>query len=253
MQSRWLLPVHRRVDAPIRLLCLPYSGASAASFVDWRGYVPACVDAQAVQLPGRANRLREPPYSSLPRLVEALTDALLPQLAHPTVLFGHSMGALLAFELARSLRRRDAPAPLALLLSGCRAAHLPSRTRLHDLPQDELLARLAALGGAPAAVLDNRDLLDLLLPALRADLEVAETYRHETESPLDVPIVAFAGDADEQATAADVRAWCVHTTAGCAVEIFAGAHFFLQGAAFRERVAVWLEHIAGDFRECPSV
>jgi medium-chain acyl-[acyl-carrier-protein] hydrolase len=238
MNGRWLAPVSRRPHAAFGLVCFPYGGGSAAGFHGWGAWLPASFDAYAVQLPGRANRLREPPRRSLPGLVEELADVLAPALKRPTILFGHSMGALLAFEVARVLRRRGDPEPRALLLSGCRAAHVPARTRWRELDDEDFVAVLATLGGTPAEVLENRELVELALPALRADLELAETYRHEPEPPLEVPIAAFAGTDDELATPEDVRGWCRHTEAGFSLDVFVGGHFFLDdaGTAFRERV-----------------
>jgi medium-chain acyl-[acyl-carrier-protein] hydrolase len=247
MNGRWLAPVSPRPRAAFRLVCFPYGGGSAASFHGWRDWLPANFDTYAVQLPGRANRLREPPRRSLRPLVEELADALGPDLRRPTVVFGHSLGALLAFELARALRRRGDPPPLTLLLSGCRAAHVPPRTRWGELDDDDFVAFVARLGGTPPEVLRNRELLELALPALRADLELFETYRHEPEPPLDVPIAAFAGTDDDQAPVEDVREWRLHTAAGFSFDLLPGGHFFLDhaGTVFAERVVSRLTYAAG--------
>jgi medium-chain acyl-[acyl-carrier-protein] hydrolase len=233
VRNPWLMPLRRGAGGASGLICFPYGGGSAAVFHGWGERLPAGVELHGVQLPGRTTRVFEPAYTSLPPLVDALVQALGPALRRPTVLFGHSMGALLAFELARELRRRGAPGPVALILSGCPAAHLPIGSRVHDLPEPELLARLVRLGGTPPELLQDRELLDLVLPAVRADFAVAETYRHSAEPPLDVPIAAFAGRHDEHAAVDDVDAWREHTSAGFTLDVLPGEHFFIHTEADR--------------------
>jgi surfactin synthase thioesterase subunit len=233
-RSPWLTPLRRgQPAAEAGLICFPYGGASAAVFHGWGERLPAAVDVHAVQLPGRTARLFEPPFTSLPALVEALAEALAPALARPTVMFGHSIGALLAFELTRELRRRRGRAPAALFLSACPAPHIPIRTRLHELPEPDLIAQLAALGGTPAELLADRGLLDLVLPAVRADFELAETYSYAPEPPLELPIAAFAGRGDEHAGVDAVGAWREHTTAAFTLDVLGGGHFFIHAEAER--------------------
>jgi medium-chain acyl-[acyl-carrier-protein] hydrolase len=165
-------------------------------------------------------------------LVCALADALSAHLDRPFLLFGHSMGAIVAFELLRELRRRAHPLPQLLIVSGHRAPHLRSRRRpLHCMPTEQLIEDVRKLNGIQQAVLDHQELRDLLLPALRADLAVCETYLYEGGTALDVTICALAGDRDLDATPADLAAWRAHTTCSFALHVIPGDHFFMQRAS----------------------
>jgi medium-chain acyl-[acyl-carrier-protein] hydrolase len=160
-------------------------------------------------------------------LVADLAEAMWPLLDRPLMLLGHSMGALVAFELARALRRRHGPVPLGLFAAACAAPQLPRRTALHKLPSAELWAELRYFGGTPEQVLGSDELKALVEPALRADLEICETYRYVEEAPLDCPIVAFGGDDDHDVTLEELRAWKAQTTSSFRISTFAGGHFFI--------------------------
>jgi medium-chain acyl-[acyl-carrier-protein] hydrolase len=163
-------------------------------------------------------------------LIGALADALGPQLESPFALFGHSMGGLVAFELARELRRRGARAPEHLYVAGRLAPEAPpTRPLVHDLPDatmiDVMQRRYRAI---PRAVLDEPEFLALLLPTLRADMSVIETYTYQAEAPLDVPLTIFGGVDDEGVPLAGLEAWRAHTTKSVAIHAVAGGHFFLS-------------------------
>jgi medium-chain acyl-[acyl-carrier-protein] hydrolase len=187
------------------------------------------VEVCAVQLPGRDTRYREPAYDRLPPLVSALADALRPYCDRPFALFGHSMGALVAFELARELRRRDEQAPERLAVSGRCAPHLPPRHGpLHTLPEGEFRAELRRMGGTPAAVLDNDEFMGVFLPTLRADFTAHGTYVYTEEPPLDCPILALGGLRDHLAPVTDLDAWRQHTRSAFELRSLPGDHFFVQ-------------------------
>lgn len=215
-------------ERPTRIFCIPYAGGSAAAYARWRTLADERVDLIPVQLPGRGARIRERPVDRLDRLAAMLAEALGPRLDRPFALFGHSMGALLAFETARTLRRTGQPLPAALFVSARRAPQRPSRRPpLHQLSDTELIAELRALDGTPPAVLEDEELLGLMLPIVRADLKAVETHDHHPEPPLDCPIRAFGGTRDSIAPD-DLRAWSVQTTRGFALTMFDGGHFFLN-------------------------
>jgi medium-chain acyl-[acyl-carrier-protein] hydrolase len=228
--SPWLVVRRQPSRTAIRLFCFPYAGGGASAFRQWTA--AGNLDIWAVQLPGREDRFTHPPFTTLPSLLAPLRDALLPFLAQPFAFFGHSMGALVAYELTRELRRSAAPMPRALFVSGRRAPHLPPRKRpLHDLPDVEFERELRALNGTPAAVLADRELMALMAPLLRADFAVCETYAPAKERPLDIPIHALGGIDDPEATAEELEGWREHTTAFGGVRQFQGDHFYLQGEA----------------------
>jgi medium-chain acyl-[acyl-carrier-protein] hydrolase len=230
-KSRWFAHIKPNPQARLRLFCFPYAGGSALIFRKWVDILPSFVEVCPVQLPGRGNRLDEEPFTCPDELVRAVAAALLPHLDKPFALFGHSMGATISFELARLLRREGAVMPQLLFISGRRAPQVPDREPpLYNLPEQELMAELHKLGGTPAEVLEHPELMEVMLPLLRADLTVAETYTCATEPPLDCPLCVFGGLQDKDVTREDLLAWAEHTTGRFTLRMLAGDHFFLNTA-----------------------
>jgi medium-chain acyl-[acyl-carrier-protein] hydrolase len=229
--AKWL--AHRvRVETPrLRLFCFPYAGAGASIYRLWYRGLPEDVEVCPVELPGRETRFAEAPLEDVTAIVDGAMNALAPLLVEPHALFGHSLGALVVFELARALRTAGVPPPLHLVVSAHRAPHLPlRRARLHELHPDELVARMYALGGTPAEVLENEELVELIAPLLRADFRAAETYRMEQQPPLESPILACGGSEDPHVPSSDLEAWSSHTRAGFALRMFPGNHFFCHSS-----------------------
>lgn len=234
--AAWWLPPSRswRAGVSLRLLALPYAGGGATAFRPWFQALPAQVQVAAVQLPGRGARFVEAPLVTWPSLLEALVGAVLglPDDGVPCMLFGHSAGALVAFELAKRLLDRGR-APAGLLVSGCRAPHLPPRAPPLSKASDAELARaLERLGGTPAEALRQPELLALLLPVLRADCTLFDTHAPAAPVPLDLPITVFRGLRDPLVDDNEARAWAAHTRSGCRVHTVDAGHFYLDDAAF---------------------
>lgn len=227
--SPWLMVPRPNPRAALRLFCFPYAGGAAHIFRGWPDGVPHAVEVCAVQYPGRGSRLAERPFTDLHQLVRAFVQPLLPLLDRPFAFFGHSMGAAIGFELAHLLREEHGLEPAHLFVSGRRAPQLP-RTALNTylLPDDELLAELRQLNGTPGEVLDNPELMQLLLPILRADFELIQTYTYAPKSPLGCPLTAFGGLRDDEARREQLEAWREHTTARFSLLMFPGDHFFLH-------------------------
>jgi medium-chain acyl-[acyl-carrier-protein] hydrolase len=232
-QSTWVhAPVPRR-QAQRRLFCFPYAGGGASIYRDWGAHLPPDIELCAVRLPGREGRFSEPMLHALEPLLAQLVDALLPAMDRPFALFGHSLGALVAFELARALRARGLPTPLHVFVSGRRAPHLPESRDLHEpplstLPDAELIAQLRRLEGTPDEVLSAPELLALMLPMLRADFAISESYEHRPGAPLDCPITAFGGLEDKDTGRDSIAAWSVHTRGDFTMHVLPGGHFFLH-------------------------
>jgi len=225
----WIVRPRPSQSARVRLFCFPFAGGGASGFRAWQGLLPDTIEVCAVQLPGRETRIREPALTRMDGLVSSLTEALAPSLSPPYALFGHSLGALVAFELARSLRRHGLPMPVQLLLSGHGAPQLPDmRLHIHKLPQADFLRELARYHGTPRPVLESRELMEILSPTLRADFAALETYRFVPEPPLDLPISVFGGTRDPEVRPEQLEAWREQTNAGFRVRLFPGGHFYLH-------------------------
>ena len=225
----WITCPFPNPAAQVRLFCLPFAGGGASIYRPWGRALPQAVEVCPIQLPGRENRLREPLYTNIQVLAERLVSQILPYAQKPFALFGHSMGALLAFELTRALRRHDGPMPLFLFLSAHRAAHLPLRRQpLSDLPDGEFIRAVRRLGGTPEEVFAHPDLLKLALPILRADFAMCDRYGFVPESPLNCPLILYAGRQDPEVLPQEVEAWREHTTGIARLQMFPGDHFFLH-------------------------
>lgn len=173
----------------------------------------------------------EPPFTRLEPLIQALAHALLPSLTKPFAFFGHSMGGLVSFELVRILRKEYDLSPVHLFVSGHRAPQVPDPDPpIHALPEAAFLEELRRLNGTPEAVLQNAELMQLLLPTLRADFAVIETYIYAPDPPLDCPITAFGGLQDQEASCDDLEAWREQTNAAFSLQMLRGDHFFLHSA-----------------------
>lgn len=213
----------------MRLFCLPFAGGGAAAYRDWQIELPDWLEVCPILLPGREMRLAQAPVRRMAVLVGAVADAIARWADLPFALFGHSLGALTAFELTRELRRRGEAMPARLIVSGRRAPAQPrNEPPLHDKPDAALIERMQHLGGTPEAVLQNAELLSLMLPAVRADFEILETWHYVAEQPLDTPIAAFGGHDDPLAPRAELARWREETIGGFSLNMFPGAHFFLQ-------------------------
>lgn len=229
--GRWIEWPRRKPAAPLRLFCFSYVGGNASAYREWTSGA-GDVDVCPVQLPGRDKRLAEPPFQRLMPLVETLADVL--PLERPFAFFGHSLGALVGFELARELRRRDGQGPVKLFVSAARPPQLlATEAPRHLLSDRELVEEVRRLGGTPEEVLRNAELMELFLPVLRADFAVADTYEYSPEAPLPCPIHAFGGQEDSKVAREDLLAWKQQTASAFALDMFPGGHFFLHGARTR--------------------
>jgi medium-chain acyl-[acyl-carrier-protein] hydrolase len=214
--------------ARFRLFCLPSAGGGASVFRQWRLTQGDDLEVVAIELPGRETRIAEPLRVRVAALVDDLLDTLPTD--RPYALFGHSMGGLIAFELARALVT-PRPAPAHLFVSSFRAPHLPRRGPLkHLLSHEALVDEMRRMGGTPAELLDNPEALALLLPVLRADLTIVETYEFADGPPLSCSVTAFGGMSDDDVSAAELEPWGGYTRERFRLDILPGDHFYLYHA-----------------------
>jgi surfactin synthase thioesterase subunit len=214
----------------MRLFCLPYAGAGASVYRTWAADLPSDVELCAVQFPGREGRFRERAASNVSELLPPLVAGLRPLLDRPYAIYGHSLGALVGFELVRALRAAGLPPPVAFFPAAHRAPNRPNpHPELRHLADDRFIDEVGRrFGGVPQAILDHPDLLALMLPTLRADFSVYETYAYRAEAPLGCPIAALVGEHDAYARVAEHEDWALQTTAGFEMHVVPGGHFFLQ-------------------------
>lgn len=243
--ERWLAYREANPRARLRMFCFPYAGGGASAYRGWGASLPQEIEVCPVQLPGREGRLREPPFTRSEEMITAIADALTPWLDLPFVFFGHSMGGMIGFDLTRELRRRGRILPLHLFVAGRRAPQLPARDEpIHDLPEPEFIERLRELDGTPEEVLQHAELMKLLIPLLRADFAVNETYEYAEEPPIDIGISAFGGLSDVDVSREDVEAWSVQTRGRFRMRMMPGGHFFLH-----TQKDLILESVARDLAE----
>ena len=227
----WIARRKPNPQARLRLFCFPYAGGGASIYHTWSSDVPQQVEICPVQLPGRENRLMEPPFTQIAPLVQALVPALRPYMDMPFAFFGHSLGAIVSFELARSLRNQYRLGPVHMFVSGCSAPQIPDTDPpIHELPDAEFVEEVRRLNGTPDAVLEHPELLQLLLPVLRADFGMRSTYTYTPAEPFAFPISAFGGIEDSDVSQEDVEAWRQHTRSAFTLRMLPGDHFFLHSA-----------------------
>lgn len=223
----WFRCVETRPWASLRLFCLPHAGGSAVFYRPWAEAVGPAVEVHAVQYPGRADRLTEPMIGDAHRLARTIAGAMAPLLDRPAALFGHSMGAVLAYEVARLLQERGTP-PVHLFVSGARPPHDRDDERIAERDDDGVIEALAELGGTDAEVLRDREMRELVLPYVRNDFALIESYRHDPEPVLTVPVTVLIGDSDSHVDPDVAGRWREVTDAEpFALRVWPGDHFYL--------------------------
>ncbi len=227
--NKWFARTRPQTQPAARLFCFPFAGGGTSSFRPWASLYPAEIEICPVQMPGRESRMTEPPARNLARLAADIAQGLGPALDRPFAFFGHSLGAIVAFEVTRQLRRMGASLPDHLFLSGHGPAFVETRANpFHLMPDGEFLDAVRKFGGLPDAVLRHRELLEMILPVLKADFELYETHRHVPEAPLNIPISALGGLSDFSVPRRHLEAWSGETTYPLDVRMFPGGHFYLQ-------------------------
>lgn len=225
----WISCSKPQPHARIRLFCFPYAGGGASTFRTWGELLPPEIECCAVQLPGRENLLGEPLVSHLPTLLELLVSNILPHTTLPFAFFGHSMGAMISFELARSLRKQHRPLPFHLFVSAFRAPQLPNLDApVYNLPEQEFIDELRRLKGTPDEILESEELRQLVFPILRADFQMCDIYQYTSDEPFACPISAFGGVKDNEVSVFELASWHERTVNLFTLRLFQEDHFFLH-------------------------
>jgi medium-chain acyl-[acyl-carrier-protein] hydrolase len=226
----WILHYKQNTQACLRLFCFAYAGGAASLFRPWSEALLPEVEICCIQLPGREQRLVETPYTRMGPLVQALAEAIYPYLDRPFAFFGHSMGALVSFELARQLRREYDRHPVRLYIAAHRAPHIPNPdTTIYHLSVEKFKEVLRS-GGTPEQILQNDEVMQVLMPTLRADFEVCGTYEYRDEWPLAYPFSIIGGLKDTRVSTASLEAWREQSSSVCSLRMVPGSHFFLRSA-----------------------
>jgi medium-chain acyl-[acyl-carrier-protein] hydrolase len=226
--SSWLRFSAGDPDPAVRLLCFAHAGGGASSFNGWRRELPGWIELVKAQLPGREDRREEAPHTRVHELIAELIPHVQAMLDRPLILYGHSVGSLVAFELTRELRQRGLPSPLALIISSRRAPHRSLRDEhlLHSLPDDVLAGRVYDLGGVLPGMLDDLKWRGHFLPRIRADLCLSDTYVYREGAPLACPLHTFIGEHDNLVVREDWERWSEHAAGVFTRRILPGGHFF---------------------------
>lgn len=255
LRSPWLEQLSPVQGRRPRMFCFPYAGGNAQVFRAWQRNFPANVEICPVEFPGRGKRMSERPFTRIKALVTAVADAIFSGSLDPFFFYGHSMGAVISFELARELRRRGSTGPRQLFLSGRRAPTVPdSEGPTFNLPHDEFVAELKRLNGTPPELFNSPEVTELFFPLLRADFEMVDTYTYESEEPLSCPITVYGGLQDEHVSREALGEWEKQTTATYEQRMFPGNHFFIQDPrnefhmALRRDVVTALQALNGEGR-----
>ena len=229
--NKWILCHNGHVSSRLRMFCFPYAGSGSSVFNEWPKSILPGIELCVVKLPGRESRYNEKPYRRIDDLVKKLANEMRPLLNKPFIFFGHSIGAHISFHLARFLRRNNMHVPKHLIVSGARAPQIESRNPdpLHYTMEDsEFIKELIELKGMPDDLLKNQELLDLVIPILKADIEMINTMEYKEENPLDCSISSFGGLFDERVKKEDSEAWKEQTCRDFSLAMLPGGHFFMN-------------------------
>ncbi|MEU9250397.1 alpha/beta fold hydrolase [Streptomyces sp. NPDC048270] len=225
--DKWVRRSHPAPDSGIRLVCLPHAGGSASFYFPMSKALAPAVEVLAIQYPGRQDRRHEPNVPSLPDLADRIFAAVGGLDDKPLALFGHSMGAVLAYEVALRMQDAGLPSPVRLFTSGRRAPSCERDEGVHTQSDEHMVAELRKLSGTSAAMLNDPELLEMIMPAIRSDYRAVETYRYEPGRRLDCPVTVITGDSDPRVSVDEAAAWEDHTTGPTDLHVLPGGHFYL--------------------------
>ena len=225
----WLHGMQKDSDVDFRLFCFSYAGGGASTYLRWRAHISKSTDICAVQPPGREGRISESPISDLKILISNIADVITPHTNIPYAFFGHCNGALISYELFRELRRRGVTLPEHMFISSFRSPERVNINKvLNDLPESEFLSLLRTYGGIPDSILNDKEIIQSLMPTLRADFSLHENYRYTEEEKINCPLTIYGGLKDNIVPRKELVGWRDMTSAGAKIKLFPGGHFFID-------------------------
>lgn len=246
--SNWLVKTHKNSFAPLQLICFSYAGGGASIYSDWGIHLKDCAEVMAVQLPGRENRFSEKLICDIDEVVNQVSLHIHRVVDRPFLLFGHSLGALIAYEVALSLSNQYNRHPKQLIVSGKQSLDSqPRRKKIYDLPEAGFIEELRKYNGTSELVLQNEELRSLILPILRADITMFDCYRAVPKPRLDCPVTAFGGTDDPYVFPEDLQGWKDTTNSSFNCHLFSGDHFFISGE-HRQSIFEAIKYIASNLR-----
>src|ERR1035437_3723645 len=227
--SKWFLITNPKPNAEYRLFCFPYAGGSATAYLAWEDLLPGNIELVAIQPPGHANRLNESLLTSVHQMADQIVSAIGPWLNFPYIIYGHSLGSALSFELLHALNAKHFPSPIRFFSGGRGAPHATPRIPpIHDYPFEKFKSELKKLNGTPEVILNNADLMEIFVPILRTDFKAAYAYRREPVVKLQCDVSVFGGAKDDKVMREDLAGWQDHFTRKIDFRIFEGGHFFMD-------------------------
>jgi surfactin synthase thioesterase subunit len=243
LDELWFRRFFSAPDAECRLFCFPHAGGSASFYHPLARALAPSTDVLAVQYPGRQDRRAEPNFTGIDEVADQIADLLAPAPDRPFAFFGHSMGAIVSYEVTRRLEQRGLAGPVALFVSGRRAPAVHRIEEVHKGSDDDLLRALRDLSGTDPRILGDEEMLRMILPAVRSDYRAIECYRHAPGAPVTCPIIAIGGEEDPRASVEEMRMWAEHTAGAFDLHIFPGGHFYLVNEQ-RKVLAVVADRLA---------
>ncbi len=227
-KQQWIKCYRENRQSKIKVFCFPFAGGSASAYRLWKDYLPEEVDVYAVQLPGREERISDPLITDLKASVEKMASEILPLLDKDFVFFGHSMGAVMALELAQTLEQQNKIPAQVIVSARCSPLLTDPETQIHQLSDKDFVQAIRDYNGTSEIVLQNKELMAMFLPILRADFEMSETYQYSHAKPLSCPLTAICGVEEKELEERHISGWKAVTTGPFATKMFSGGHFFIK-------------------------
>lgn len=227
-KGKYIKVIKKSPLAPKRMFCFPYAGGSASIYKEWADKLYPNVELCAIQMPGREERICEEILIHIEQVVEEIYKELQEYSDKPFGFFGHSLGALISYEIAKKLFQTSKQEPYVIFVSGCGAPHVPPKEIIHNLPEEEFEKKIFSLGGTPQLILENKEILSLFLPILRSDFTMVESYECKQRLKLHTNIIAFSGKEDKEVELNELLAWNEYTNKNFSYQMFPGGHFFIK-------------------------